>query len=121
MVQPQLPRNGVTRGAVSFLSSHTQGGAGLIVPRNQKLTPSLLLKSSRVNAFYLLFIFVIFEPFLATSMAKVINLPLLQRSWEVANLMISLRWKPGQVRDVHAAFAIFQTEICLFCAVTDVW
>lgn len=35
------------------------------------------------------------------SMARAINLPLLQMSWEVSNLMISLRRKPGQVRDAQ--------------------
>lgn len=41
---------------------HTQGGDGLTVPRNQKLAPSLLPKSSWVTTSCLLFIF---EPFLA--------------------------------------------------------
>lgn len=85
---------------------HTQRRGGTdkwaAVPQKSKLTSSSLLKHSWIRSFCLLFISVIFEPFwLALSLARVKNLPPLQISWEVFNLMISLGRKACRVTDAQ--------------------
>lgn len=105
-----LPRNRATRGVDSFLASYT-GQRWAASPQKSKVHPSPLLQSSWISTSLLLLILSPLSSFLAGHVCGRAQKPSSFLGGVQSDDVIKTEARVGQG---CTAFAIFQTQICLF-------